>query len=82
MIVLPFPSPAARPERWRVVLTKDGHTRLFEILPLGSQWQTWMRHDGHPLRALVTSDAITVQVIRAEYTREIAALVADGWRHA
>lgn len=87
MPVLPFRSKPPRPEpiRFRVTLVKGTHVRLFEIIPnvggtSGPRWQSWMRHDGHPLRALVTDDPLIVANLRREYEREIDALKADGWQ--
>ncbi len=84
MTVVPFrkrpePPPQAPAIRFRVELAKGTHTRLFEIIPNVGGWQTWMRHDGKPLRAKLVHDGLSAKAIQSEYEREIAALLADGW---
>jgi hypothetical protein len=83
MTVIPFPKRPTQPQapaiRLRVELVKGEHKRLFEIRPNVGGWQSWMRHDGEPLRALMIYDRQTALSTKAEYEREIAALKADGW---
>jgi hypothetical protein len=82
MTILKFHARPTKPERFRIELRKGKQSRLFEIIPnVGAEptWQSWMRHNGHPLRALVTRDPLIVQQLRTEYEREIAVLRADGW---
>lgn len=83
MTVIPFPQKPATPMRFRVELAKGEDRRLFEVIPnVGNgKWQSWMRHNGRQLRALVIDDPLVVKTTIAEYEREIAALLADGWMH-
>jgi hypothetical protein len=84
MSILPFRRQPSKPQpapaiRFRVELVKGEHKRLFEIRPNVGGWQSWMRHDGEPLRALMIYDRLQALATKAEYEREIAALRADGW---
>lgn len=82
--ILPFPEPDEdwrSPYYLRVVLTKDGQTRLYEIQPgiRVDTVQTWVRWNGQPHRAQLCEGRTMLELIAEEYAREIAALEQDGW---
>jgi hypothetical protein len=69
------------PHLFRVVLAKDGRHRLYEIRRAGSAdaYQAWVRINGKPHRAKVTTSVVSVMDMRAQFEREIAELLLDGW---
>ena len=83
--VLPFPTepdPYPNPFLMKVTLVRGDGRRVYQILPGGEPgvYQTWVRFNGKPHRAQLVRTASHVGMIKAQYDREIAALLADGWQ--
>lgn len=78
--VLLYPSSSPDPHAFRCVLQREGRIRLYEIRPAGhGAYQTWVRFNGQPHRAKLTSTLVEVATIKAQFLREIAELELDGW---
>ena len=66
--------------RYKVLLRKDGASRLYQILPAShDHWQCWIRTNGKPYLSICTDEIAHLDRIAVEFAADVAALKADGW---